>query len=88
VISAYCPSCQRITGHRRALGWATFFLVVVTGGLWLAALWCYKPRCVICGMLAEPARRTEARMTSGGTALLIVLALVVGIVVLGYLVAR
>jgi len=47
--SYHCPSCGRITGHKRALGWGTFFAVVLTGGFWLLALPFYPMRCIICG---------------------------------------
>ena len=45
----YCPHCGRETGHKRALGWGTFFAVLLTGGLWLLAIPFYPKRCIICG---------------------------------------
>lgn len=44
MIAAPCPSCQRVTSHKRALGWGTFFAAVLTGGLWLLVIPFYKPR--------------------------------------------
>ena len=45
----YCPNCGKTTGHKRALGWGTFFAVLITGGLWLLAIPFYPKRCIICG---------------------------------------
>ncbi len=63
MISEFCQSCQRVTGHKRALGWGTFFAVVLTGGSWLLAIPFYQPRCVICGTVvsesASVARRSK-----------------------------
>jgi hypothetical protein len=66
-------------------------LVVVTAGLWLFVLPFYKARCIICGLLrTELAPRVveQARVTRAGATLLIMGALVVGIVLLGYLAAK
>jgi hypothetical protein len=51
MISAHCASCARVTGHKRALGWGTFFAVLLTAGLWLLAIPFYQKRCMICGGL-------------------------------------
>ena len=45
-----CPNCGRPTGHKRALGWGTFFAAVVTGGLWLLLVPLYPLRCIRCGL--------------------------------------
>jgi hypothetical protein len=45
----YCFPCQRDTGHRRVYGRRTFYIVLLTGGLWLLALPFYPRRCVRCG---------------------------------------
>lgn len=47
---AYCQSCKRDTGFKRALGWGTFFACVLTAGFWLLIVPFYPKRCVICGM--------------------------------------
>jgi len=52
----YCPHCGRETGHKRALGWGTFFAVLLTGGLWLLAIPFYPKRCIICGSKEKPPR--------------------------------
>lgn len=52
-----------MTGHKRALGWGTFFAAVLTGGIWLLAIPFYQKRCVICGNLPS---RTPAP-EGGGT---------------------
>jgi hypothetical protein len=46
----YCANCGKETGHKRAIGWGTFFAVVLTGGLWLLAIPFYPKRCIICGV--------------------------------------
>lgn len=51
MISTFCPSCTRVTGQKRALGWGTFFAVILTGGLWLLTIPFYSKRCMICGTL-------------------------------------
>jgi hypothetical protein len=63
MIAVNCPGCQRVTGHKRALGWGTFFAVVLTGGVWLLALPFYQSRCVVCGLAEElpPLPRAPAR---------------------------
>jgi hypothetical protein len=45
----YCHACRRVTGHKRALGWGTFFAVCVTFGFWLLLIPFYPLRCVMCG---------------------------------------
>ena len=44
-----CPGCDRVTGHKRAIGVGSLLAVIVTGGLWLIALPFYSERCIICG---------------------------------------
>jgi len=44
-----CPSCQRNTGFKRALGFGTFFMVLITFGFWILAIPFYPLRCSICG---------------------------------------
>jgi hypothetical protein len=93
MIAAHCPSCQRVTGHKRALGWGTFFAVVLTGGIWFLALPFYKQRCVICGTLpSEMPRRAlsdESKLRAGrysaSVTLAVMGALVAGIVLLFWL---
>jgi hypothetical protein len=46
---SYCPNCKKMTGHKRALGWGTFFGSVVTLGTSLGAVPFYPKRCIICG---------------------------------------
>jgi hypothetical protein len=45
----HCSNCCKETGHKRALGFGTFFGVVITGGFWLLALPFYPVRCIVCG---------------------------------------
>ena len=46
---SYCKNCGKMTGHKRHLGWGTFFGSVVTLGTSLAAVPFYPKRCIICG---------------------------------------
>lgn len=84
MFTAFCQSCQRVTGHKRALGWGTFFAVVLTFGFWLLAIPFYRKRCVICGLLASEQPASEEKVLSRPRSTrwtLVVLALlVVGIV--------
>lgn len=57
--SRYCTSCDRVTGHKRALGWGTFFAVALTAGFWLLALPFYPQRCIICGEEDKDSRLTK-----------------------------
>jgi hypothetical protein len=45
----YCSNCGRNTGHKRAIGWGTFFAVLITGGFWFLAIPFYPKRCIMCG---------------------------------------
>lgn len=45
-----CPNCNKLTGYKRAIGFGTFFAVLITLGLWLFVLPFYPKRCIICGL--------------------------------------
>jgi len=45
-----CPNCGKLTGFKRALGFGTFFMVLLTCGLWLLAIPFYPARCMTCGL--------------------------------------
>lgn len=47
----YCQNCGKRTGHKRTLGFGTFFAVVITFGLWIIAIPFYPKRCITCGEL-------------------------------------
>jgi hypothetical protein len=81
MISAHCASCQRVTGHKRALGWGTFFAAVLTLGVWLFAIPFYSKRCMICGTMAPRAEKSLKR-TKG------LLLILVAIVVLLWLIGK
>jgi len=51
---AYCASCMRKTGHKRALGVGTVFGALLTGGLSTNLIPFYPKRCVICGSKLVP----------------------------------
>lgn len=46
----YCPNCAKLTGFKRALGFGTFFMVLLTLGLWLLVIPLYPARCINCGL--------------------------------------
>ncbi len=45
-----CPNCGKLTGFKRALGFGTFFMVLLTCGLWLLVIPFYPMRCINCGL--------------------------------------
>lgn len=45
-----CPNCGKPTGFKRALGFGTLFMVVLTCGLWLLLIPFYPARCINCGL--------------------------------------
>lgn len=46
----FCPNCGKLTGYKRALGFGTFFAVLLTAGFWLLAIPFYPERCITCGL--------------------------------------
>lgn len=46
----FCPNCEKLTGYKRALGFGTFFAVLLAAGLWLFAIPFYPKRCITCGL--------------------------------------
>jgi hypothetical protein len=46
----FCPNCGKRTGYKRALGFGTFFALLLTAGFWLLALPFYPKRCIACGL--------------------------------------
>ena len=46
----HCPNCNKLTGFKRTLGFGTFFMVVITLGLWLFLIPLYPARCINCGL--------------------------------------
>ncbi|RLC35975.1 hypothetical protein DRH29_05420 [candidate division Kazan bacterium] len=50
---SYCSNCGKKTGHKRFLGFGTFFAVVLTAGVWILAIPFYPKRCIICGQEQE-----------------------------------
>jgi len=55
----YCPNCRKRTGFRRALGFGTFFMVVITLGLWLLVIPLCPARCMTCGLQRQEALWTN-----------------------------
>lgn len=50
-----CPNCKRLTGFKRSLGFGTFFMVLLTFGLWLLVIPLYPMRCINCGLTRSSA---------------------------------
>ncbi len=46
----HCPNCNKLTGFKRALGFGTLFMMVLTFGLWLLVIPFYPARCITCGL--------------------------------------
>jgi hypothetical protein len=46
----FCPNCGKLAGYKRALGFGTFFAVLLTAGFWLLAIPFYPKRCITCGL--------------------------------------
>ncbi len=60
----YCPNCRKDTGRKRALGWGTFFAVILTSGFWLLAIPFYPKRCIVCGHGDEPSSISKVSNSS------------------------
>ncbi|SRR5579872_4306164 len=45
----HCSNCQKLAGHKRALGFGTFLAVLFTAGVWLLFIPFYPKRCILCG---------------------------------------
>jgi len=50
-----CPNCGKLTGFKRSLGFGTFFMVLITCGLWLLVIPFYPARCITCGLTRHSA---------------------------------
>ena len=46
----FCPNCGQLRGFKRALGFGTLFMVLITFGLWLLMIPLYPARCIACGL--------------------------------------
>lgn len=54
----YCANCCKKTGHKRALGWGTFFGGLFTWGISLFAIPFYPIRCTVCGRKSSDEKST------------------------------
>jgi hypothetical protein len=45
-----CPNCGKLAGFKRALGFGTLFMVILTCGFWLLLIPFYPARCINCGL--------------------------------------
>lgn len=48
--NSWCPTCNQVTRWEREFSYGTLLMVLLTGGLWLAALPFYKSHCTSCGI--------------------------------------
>lgn len=73
----YCPNCQKLSGFKRALGFGTFFIVLLTAGIWLLIIPFYPARCITCGLTRHEAlpRITKVLLGVLGAAVLILVAM-------------
>jgi TPR repeat protein len=55
----HCPNCGKLTGFKRSLGFGTFFMVLLTCGLWLLVIPFYPVRCINCGLTRSTAVRLK-----------------------------
>src|ERR1035438_5817807 len=56
----FCPNCGSRSGFKRALGFGTFFMVLITIGLWLLMIPFYPVRCINCGLTRASANWENA----------------------------
>ena len=61
----FCPNCNSQRGFKRALGFGTLFIVVLTIGVWLFAIPFYPKRCIVCGQSKTATRHVHAGSKSG-----------------------
>lgn len=54
-----CPNCGKFSGFKRALGFGTFFMVLLSCGLWLLIIPFYPARCIHCGLTRHTAVTTN-----------------------------
>jgi hypothetical protein len=81
-----CPNCGKLSGFKRALGFGTFFMVVITCGLWLLVIPLYPARCINCGLMRLSAlianfntRFQQLNTTSKAIVILLPILLLVGL---------
>lgn len=51
---AYCVNCGQRVAYKRALGWGTFFMLILTLGTWFFLIPFYPLRCLRCGEVWKP----------------------------------
>ena len=67
-----CPNCGKLSGFKRSLGFGTFFMVLLTFGLWLLVIPFYPARCINCGLTRGAARPWQHIFVWIGVALFVV----------------
>jgi hypothetical protein len=75
-----CPNCGKQSGFKRALGFGTFFMVLITFGLWLLMIPFYPVRCINCGLTRTSA--TWQNASRGGKILIACIWICVAVLVL------
>lgn len=76
----YCPNCGKRLGFKRALGFGTLFMVLLTFGLWLLVIPFYPARCMNCGMTRRSASWENLKHNPGRA--VTTLSVIVGLVLL------
>ena len=61
----YCPNCNANIGFKRSLGFGTFFMVVITGFIWLLAIPLYPERCIKCGGTEKESQKKIRSIDNG-----------------------
>jgi len=61
----FCPNCKSQRGFKRALGFGTLFIVVLTIGVWLFAIPFYPKGCIVCGQSKTNAKHTAFGSSAG-----------------------
>src|SRR5271170_4620871 len=55
-----CANCGQPRGFARRLGFGTFFMVLITFGLWLFVIPFYPKRCSVCGCVRSATNIVDA----------------------------
>ncbi|MCI0587023.1 MAG: hypothetical protein L0323_09310 [Planctomycetes bacterium] len=68
----HCPGCNRVTGHKRAIGVGTLLLALLTLGFSLLLVPFYPTRCAVCGLSGKEQPRRVSPLVFGAVVALVV----------------
>jgi hypothetical protein len=57
----FCQNCGGNRGFKRSLGFGTFFMFLLTFGVWILAVPLYPKRCIGCGQTKGDALYAQGR---------------------------